>query len=86
MDNAIKFALWLYNRQTENEQRSGETIEDNGIGFNKPDAMKLNAMLSALDDGIEFDKKSLANWYIHHLKPRLLKYNRQFQQYCHVRI
>lgn len=86
MDNAIKFALWLYNRQTHDEQRTGETIVDNGIGFNKPDALKLNAMLSSINDGVQFDRKSLAKWYSNHLRPRLMKYNKQFLHYYHVHI
>lgn len=79
--NCIDFALWLYNRQTHQEKKEGSTKEDNGIGFNQPDALKLTPMLSSLNAGIEFQQKDLIMFVEVHLRPRLLKYKKQFKQY-----
>ncbi len=50
IDNAWYFGVWMFERQTDEEWMKGETIEDNGIGFNSPDAKYLTPMFKHLLD------------------------------------
>jgi hypothetical protein len=77
----IDFALWMYDRQTYDEKRTGETIENNGIGFNSPDFKFLKDMLYCLKDKTPFVERDVINWVHVHLHPRLIKYKKQYQEY-----
>ena len=77
----IDFALWMYDRQTYDEKKNGETIEDNGIGFNSPDSKALSPMLDCIKDKIPFSERDIINWVHVHLHPRLIKYKKQYQEY-----
>lgn len=79
--NCIDFALWLFNRQTYTEQRICETIEENMIGYNSPDAKALTPMLNCLNEGIEFKQRDMILWVNTHLRPRLIKYHKQYKTY-----
>ncbi len=77
----IEFALWMYDRQTYDEKKNGETIEDNGIGFNSPDSKALSPMLDCIKDNTPFSERDIINWVHVHLHPRLIKYKKQYQEY-----
>jgi hypothetical protein len=86
IDNAWYFGVWMFERQTDEEWMKGETIEDNGIGFNSPDAKYLTPMFKHL---LDYPLKSQRDihapyfdkWVREHLRPRLLKYTKQFKVY-----
>lgn len=80
-ENCIDFALWLFNRQTYTEQQRGETIEENMIGYNSPDAKALTPMMICLQDKVKFVQRDMILWVNNHLKPRLIKYEKQFKTY-----
>ena len=72
-DKAVARGLMaIYNRQTENEQYGDQTVESNGVGFNKYDAAVMS---------------SVAKWYASHgyltgrqtkmVRAKILKYSGQ---------
>lgn len=79
--NCIDFAMWLFNRQTETEKISGQTIEENMIGYNSPDARALSPMLTCIKDGVKFKQRDFILWVNNHLRPRLIKYQKQYKTY-----
>lgn len=79
--NCIDFAMWLFNRQTHTEKEKGETIEINMIGYNYTDSKALTPMLQSLQDGIKFKDRDMILWINNHLKPRLMKYEKQYKTY-----
>jgi hypothetical protein len=79
--NCIDFAMWLFNRQTHDEKSKGETIEENMIGYNSPDSKALSPMLQCLQDGVKFKDRDIILWVNNHLRPRLIKYQKQYKTY-----
>lgn len=81
VSNVINFALWLFDRQTDVEQNNGITIDKNDIGFNSPDSKALNSLLICLKDGVKYSNVEMGKIAYTHLRPRLLKYTKQFNVY-----
>jgi hypothetical protein len=51
-DRAVMRAVWvLFERQTSTEQLCGQTLDDNGIGFNAFDAEFLTSLAGQVDRG-----------------------------------
>lgn len=62
----------LYAEQTADEQRSGETREHNGVGFNGVDGQFLSSVAEFLKDrGYLTDKQKAC------VRKKLVKYNKQ---------
>lgn len=60
-DTALKRAIVLiYNRQTEPERQSGESTEENGVGFTKWDAKELGDIAKKIQQDKELTKGELA--------------------------
>jgi hypothetical protein len=81
VDRGLAFALWLYRQQTVQERQTGTTVEANRIGFNTPDAKRLDQSLKALSKGIKFPRYDIIKWYRHDVEKRLVKYKKQFKLY-----
>lgn len=79
--NVINFALWMFYRQTEEEQNMSLTIEQNDIGFNSPDSQAITNLLICLRDGVKYSHSEMNKIAFTHLRPRLLKYKKQFKLY-----
>jgi hypothetical protein len=77
----INFALWMFNRQTTEERIEGVSINRNNIGFNSPDAQALTNLLICLDEKIPYSNQELNKIAFTHLRPRLLKYESQYNEY-----
>lgn len=60
-------SIWEY--QTDSEQIIGDAIEQNGIGFNKPDSFTAKKLIQKLEKGIK-----LTEWEHLHLKRMMIKY------------
>ena len=80
----IDFALWMFNRQTINEQTEKVSIERNNIGFNSPDAQALTNLLICLDEKVPYSSQELNKIAFNHLKPRLIKYENQYNEYLNT--
>jgi hypothetical protein len=51
-DRAVMRAVWvLFERQTSTEQLCGQTLDDNGVGFNAFDAEFLTSLAGQVDSG-----------------------------------
>lgn len=77
----IEFALWMLGLQTIDEINSNDSINKNNKGFNKPDAFSLTDVLLCINDGIIFKEKDFNVWYENFLCPKIIKYQRQYEQY-----
>ena len=80
-EQIIDFALWMFNRQTIDEQTEKVSIERNNIGFNSPDAQALTNLLICLDEKVPYSSQELNKIAFNYLKPRLIKYESQFNEY-----
>jgi hypothetical protein len=49
--------LAIYNYQTSQEQRAGDTIEDNGVGFNGADGQFLSSIAKWIKGGCQYGKQ-----------------------------
>lgn len=67
--------LAIYQRQTDEEQQVGETIEDNGIGFNGADANYFTYIAGYLQSG-----RHLTGDHIERSRQRMLKYSGQLER------
>lgn len=81
---AYDFALWMLCNQTDDEIALGQTIEWNGVGFNKPDSYLSYALICIREWNeagikVKFTAKDLSMFHRNHLMPRLQKY---FDQWC----
>ena len=77
----IDFALWMFNRQTIDERMEAISIKRNNIGFNSPDAQALTNLLICLDEKVPYSNQELNKIAFNHLKPRLIKYENQYNEY-----
>jgi len=77
----INFALWMFKRQTTEERIGKVSINRNNIGFNSPDAQALTNLLICLDEKIPYSNQELNKIAFTHLRPRLLKYESQYNEY-----
>lgn len=80
-EEIIDFALWMFNRQTIDEQLEKDSINRNNVGFNSPDAQALTNLLICLDEKVPYSNQELNKIAFNHLKPRLLKYESQYNEY-----
>ena len=80
-EEIIDFALWMFNRQTIDEQTEKVSIERNNIGFNSPDAQALTNLLICLDEKTPYSNQELNKIAFNFLKPRLIKYESQYNEY-----
>ena len=80
-EEIIDFALWMFNRQTIDEQTEKVSIERNNIGFNSPDAQALTNLLICLDEKVPYSNQELNKIAFNFLKPRLIKYESQYNEY-----
>lgn len=80
-DEILSFALWMLDRQTDDEINSHSTIEDNGVGFNSSDAKKFSAGLLEIRDGTPFSDKEIRK-FIEIIRPSLSKYKKQYSIYA----
>lgn len=78
----INFALWMFSRQTTTERDRAETIEQNDIGFNAPDAKAITNLMICLREGVKYSDTEMYKIAFTHLRPRLLKYKNQFKTYA----
>ena len=77
----IDFALWMFNRQTIDERMEAISIKRNSIGFNSPDAQALTNLLICLDSKTPYSNQELNKIAFNHLRPRLVKYESQYNEY-----
>ena len=80
----IDFALWMFNRQTIDERTEAISIKRNNIGFNSPDAQALTNLLICLDEKVPYSNQELNKIAFNHLRPRLIKYESQFNEYLNT--
>lgn len=80
-EEIIDFALWMFNRQTIDEQTEKVSINRNNIGFNSPDAQALTNLLICLDEKVPYSSQELNKIAFNFLKPRLIKYESQYNEY-----
>jgi hypothetical protein len=80
-EEIINFALWMFNRQTIDEQTEKVSINRNNIGFNSPDAQALTNLLICLNEKVPYSSQELNKIAFNHLKPRLIKYESQYNEY-----
>jgi hypothetical protein len=80
-EEIIDFALWMFNRQTIDERTEAISIKRNNIGFNSPDAQALTNLLICLDEKTPYSNQELNKIAFNHLRPRLIKYESQFNEY-----
>lgn len=80
-EEIIDFALWMFNRQTIDEQLEKDSINRNNVGFNSPDAQALTNLLICLDEKVPYSNQELNKIAFNHLKPRLIKYESQYNEY-----
>lgn len=80
----INFSLWMFSRQTTTERDRAETIEQNDIGFNAPDAKAITNLMICLRDGVKYSDNEMYKIAFTHLRPRLMKYKKQFKTYANV--
>lgn len=66
---------WIWNRQLQDEQAIGVTDHENGVGFNKPDAMKAKWHHQALFNYGRFNAKRACT-----VARMLVKYARQLSE------
>lgn len=83
-DEIINFALWMFKRQTTEEQIEKVSINRNNIGFNSPDAQALTNLLICLDEKTPYSNQELNKIAFTHLRPRLLKYESQYNEYLNT--
>ena len=83
-EEIIEFALWMFNRQTIDEQTEKVSIERNNIGFNSPDAQALTNLLICLDEKVPYSSQELNKIAFNFLKPRLIKYESQYNEYLNT--
>lgn len=83
-EEIIDFALWMFNRQTIDEQTEKVSINRNNIGFNSPDAQALTNLLICLDEKVPYSSQELNKIAFNHLKPRLIKYESQYNEYLNT--
>ena len=81
----IDFALWMFNRQTIDERMEAISIKRNNIGFNSPDAQALTNLLICLDEKVPYSSQELNKIAFNHLKPRLIKYESQYNEYINIK-
>lgn len=83
---SLYFGMFLTNRQTNEELNEGETIEDNNIGWNKPDSYMSNTFVLLLEEFYKTGKITVTNdhrkFHTYKLQRVLKKYKRQYKQYC----
>jgi len=79
------FGMWMTLRQTDQELNNNQTIEDNGIGWNKPDSYMTPIFLLLID---EYNKtgtikitNDLIDFHINKLSKVLKKYKRQYDSF-----
>lgn len=80
-EEIIDFALWMFNRQTIDERKEATSIKRNNIGFNSPDAQALTNLLICLNEKTPYSNQELNKIAFNHLRPRLIKYESQFNEY-----
>lgn len=72
-------ALWEY--QTYAEQNIGEAVEDNRVGYNKPDSKTAKFYINILNG----PNPKLGSWQIRKLRQMLIKYTKQLTKIANVR-
>lgn len=73
--------LAIFDKQTNEEQKTDESIEHNGVGFNKPDSYKLSYYAKWIKSG-----KHLSGWHLQNAKIKMAKYSRQLTDIANGRI
>jgi len=84
-EEIIDFALWMFNRQTVEERGAKVSISKNDIGFNSPDSISLTNLLICLKDKVPYSKAELRKIAFTILKPKLIKYERQYNEYIKIK-
>lgn len=56
----LKAILIIYDNQTEAEKRAGESVENNGVGFNQFDAITMSEIAQKLKAGQRISPKEIA--------------------------
>jgi hypothetical protein len=79
------FGMYLTSRQTNQEINNNQTIEDNSIGWNKPDSYMTPIFILLID---EYNKtgtlkitNDLIDFHIKRLSKALKKYKRQYDSF-----
>jgi hypothetical protein len=80
-ENVLAFALWMNNRQTDDELYEGETIEKNGMGWNKPDGSKVSPMLVYISQSDKVSQDEIMHFVDNTLRDVCSKYNRQWLEF-----
>lgn len=70
-------SIWEY--QTDSEQIVGDAIEQNGIGFNKPDSFIAKKLIQKIEKEIK-----LTEWEHLHLKRMMMKYAGQLARIANL--
>ena len=83
-EEIIDFALWMFNRQTIDEKKLKRLISRNNIGFNSPDMQALTNLLICLYEKVPYSSQELNKIAFNHLKPRLIKYENQYNEYLNT--
>ena len=77
----LKAILIIYENQTHEEKCAGESVEDNGIGFNKFDAITMSEIAKKLKNGQGISPKEIAL-----AKITMPKYWKQLMRVCKINI
>jgi hypothetical protein len=80
-ENVLAFAFWMNDRQTDDELDEGETIENNGIGWNKPDGGRVSLRLMSICQNERVSKDEILEFVDNTLRHVCSKYKRQWSEY-----
>lgn len=80
-ENVLAFAIWMNNRQTDDELYEGETIEKNGMGWNKPDGSKVSPMLVYISQSDKVSQDEIMDFVDNTLREVCSKYKRQWSEF-----
>lgn len=82
---SMYFGMFLTSRQTDEEWRNNETIEDNKVGWNKPDSFMSNAFILLIEEFEATGKITITldhrKFHTHKLSKSLRKYKKQYKEF-----
>lgn len=85
VEMSLYFGMYLTNLQTDEELIHTETIEDNGVGWNKPDSSLSQTFLLLINEYERTGKiiitTDLIRFHWFKLRKVLKKYKRQYQSF-----
>lgn len=70
---ATKCLLILYSKQNETEQFTGQTQDENGVGFTKSDSIDCSRLAKYLLDDNQLIEGTIATIFLHKVLPKYAK-------------